>query len=269
MSDTIVGMMWNRNEGDILEETIESALEHVDTLFIADDNSTDNSWDIIQSFGSRIEYMRNKREHPLDQGQRTSLLKEIQKRYKAENTWVQIIESDIMILDTNVRTAIKEWAHEDLGVTWQLLNGARWKEEWDVWDMYPDWKGKSIREVLPIGHWVEYMLYTFRPMPDLYYDMDVWRPWPRGFQKYLKEEPLKRGKKGPTSPLLGHYGYRGPKYFFNKYSRDKKWRKYPSWSVRTFNKTRDTVYYFNGHWNKNLFPMSRKGWRMYRGYDCA
>ncbi len=264
MSDTIVGMMWNRNEGDILEEVIESALSNVDTLFLADDNSTDNSWDIIKSFGSRIEYVRNEREHSLDQGQRTSLLKAIQERYKPENTWVQIIESDIMILDTNIRTALKEWAHEDLGMTWQLLNGARFKEEWEEWDTFPNWNG-SIREVLPRAHWVEYMLYTFRPVEGLYYDMDVWRPWPRGFLKHLKEEPLKRGKKGETSPLLAHYGYRGPTHFHQRYDHNKKWNKYPSWSVETLQKTKETIYYFNGHWNRDLFPMSRKGWKMYRG----
>ena len=266
MSDTIVGMMWNRNEGDILEEVIESALSKVDTLFIADDNSTDNSWEIIKSFGSRIEYTRNEREHPLDQGQRTSLLKAIQNRYKAENTWVQIIESDIMIIDTDVRTALKEWAHEDLGMTWQLLNGARWPSEWDAYDKYPNWD-RPIKEVLDMGHWVEYMLYTFRPVPDLYYDMDVWRPWPRGFAKYINKAPLKRGKKGETSPLLGHYGYRGPTHFYQKYNNDKKWRKYPTWDISTLEKTKETVYYFNGHWNQSLFPMSREGWRMYRGYE--
>ena len=36
----IIGMMWNKNEGDILEEIIEAALSRVDTLFVADDGST-------------------------------------------------------------------------------------------------------------------------------------------------------------------------------------------------------------------------------------
>lgn len=264
VSDTIVGMMWNKNEGDILEEVIESALGSVDTLFIADDHSTDDSWDIIQSFGSRVEYMWNKRDHPGAPVQRQHLLNEIRKRYKPEDTWVQVVESDIMILDTDVRTAIKEWAHEDIGVTWQLLNGAREVSTWDDWDTYPKWQ-TSIKEVLPYAHWIEHMLYTFRPLPDLYYNVDTWRPWPAGWTKYVKELPLKRGKKGPNSPLLAHYGYRGPMHFKYKYG-NKVFRKYPSWDLTNRQTVKDTVYFFNGQWNGSLVSMSREGWKESRGY---
>ncbi len=257
--DTIVGMLWNKNEGDILEEIISEALPKVDTLFIADDESTDNSWDIIQSFkkNPKVEYMRNKRNDPRDLGQREALLNEIRRRYKPENTWVQVIESDIMIVDTDVREAIKGWVVDDLGVTWQLLNAARKAGTWDE-HVYPNWNG-SIKEIMPHAHWVEYMLYTFRPMPDLHYDLDSWRPWPSGFAKYIKNFPLKRGRKGLQSPLLAHYGYRGPTHFKKKYG-NKKFRKYPSWDLTSVETVEKTVYYFNGVWNGALHNMSREGW---------
>ena len=261
MVDTVVGMMWNRNEGDILEDTLTAALKKVDTLFIADDNSTDNSWDIIQAHSSEIEYMRNCREVPGDVGSRQVLLNEIRKRYKPENTWVQIIESDIMILDTDIREAISGWAVDDLGVTWQLLNAARKPGTWGEVS-YPNWD-KPIQEVMPYAHLVEYMLYTYRPLPGLTYTGDFWRPWPNGFAKYVKNFPLKRGRKGLTSPLLAHYGFRGPVHFKKKYGNNK-FRKYPSWDLTSVETIEDTVYYFNGVWNGSLFDMSREGWRKFR-----
>lgn len=264
--DTIVGMMWNKNEGDILAHTIADAVGKVDSLFIADDGSTDNSWDIIlsaQKSFKNIEYIQQA-PNKNDPGQRTVLLNEIRRRYKPENTWVQVIESDIMVLDTEVRTAIIDHAVDDLGVTWQLLNAARKSGEWDAWDTYPNWN-VSIKEVMPYAHWIEHMLYTFRPLPGLYYDQDTWRPWPKGFANYVKNPPLKRNKKSPNSPLLAHYGYRGPTHFKCKYG-NKHFNKYPSWDLTSVQTIKDTVYFFNGMWNNSLLvPMSRDGWRESRG----
>ena len=44
----VVGVMWAKNEGDIIYETITDAIRNVDTLMIADDGSTDDTWQIIQ-----------------------------------------------------------------------------------------------------------------------------------------------------------------------------------------------------------------------------
>ncbi len=266
MSDNIVGMMWNKNEGDILEEVIDAAVGKVDTLMIADDGSTDGSWDIIKSAARRHPSIEHVQQSPdkRDAGQRQSLLNLIRSRYKPEDTWVQVIESDIMILDTDVRSAIKEWAHEDLGVTWQLLNAARKPGTWGEADTYPNWEAPIV-DLMPFAHWIEHMLYTWRPLPGLYYAQDTWRPWPSGWARYVTEPPLKRGKKGPDSPLLAHYGYRGPVHFKHKY-KDKKFHKYPSWDLTSVDTVRDTVYFFNGQWNNSLVSMSRKGWKMSRGY---
>lgn len=263
MTDSIVGILWNKNEGDILEETILSALTKVDSLFLADDHSTDNSWEIMQSFENhpKVEYIRNERENSHDLGQRQALLDAVRQRYKPENTWVQVIESDIMILDTDVREAISEWAVDDIGVTWQLLNGAREPGTWDEHE-YPNWT-KPITEIMPYAHWIEHMLYTFRPLPELAYSSNSWRPWPMGFAQYIKNPPLKRGRKGLNSPLLAHYGYRGPIHFKKKYG-NKKFRKYPSWDLTNEQTVEDTVYFFNGIWNNSLHDMSREGWRRSR-----
>lgn len=253
--DKIVGMMWNRNEGDILEEVILEAIKHVDSLFIADDNSTDNSWEIVQRLAKdhkdKIEYIRNKREIPEDQGQRTTLLNEIRRRYKPESTWVQVIESDVMIVGTDIRQALAEFAIEDMAMSWQALNAVRKPGTWKEVDTYPNWTA-PIKELMPYQHRMEIMLYTFRPLPALYYDFLKWRPWPSGFSKYTTN-PVKVFKKGnPRAPILGHFGYRGPTHLYKKFnpkglpvckSRN------GVWDFSTVETIEKTLPFFNGGWN--------------------
>jgi len=261
MSDVVVGMMFVHNEADILEETISNFLPHIDSLFIADDKSTDNSLEIIKSFSKhpKVEYVRTEREDPKDVGQRQSLLNEIRKRYKPENTWVQLLDADMMVLDTDIKSAIKTWAVSDIAMTWTLLNAARNPNTWKEIDTYPVWNN-SIKEIMPYAHVLEDSHYTFRPLPKLQYNLDTWRPWPQGFSFYGLN--LKKCRR-PNSPLLAHYGYRGPTHFYKKYY-GKTWMKYPTW--KTFNKEdiEETVYFFNGVWNKELFSMSRDGWYEYK-----
>lgn len=264
--DTIVGMLWNKNEGDILEEILNAALPHVDSLFIADDQSTDNSWKIIQSFASKhqdkVEYIRNKREIKHDKGQRTALLNEIRRRYKPENTWVQIFESDIMILDTNIREAIKKFGVMDFALSWFTLNAVRSPNTWKEVDTYPKWK-TPIKEIMPKAHLMEMMLYTFRPLPKLYYS-PLWRPWPHGFSNYSKGNPVKTVSRDINAPLLAHYGYRGPTHFYQKFKKAGMGdfhSKYKSWDLRTVESVDRTVSFFNGEYNGNKsFEMSRNGW---------
>lgn len=258
----IVGMMWNKNEGDILEETIHDALGHVDSLFLADDGSTDDSWAIMQSMAeaySQIEHIQQKPD-PKDKAQRDSLLNEIRRRYKPEDTWVQIIESDIMILETDVREAIRDYAINDLGVTWNTLNGVRRPGTWKEVDTYPDWEA-SIVDILPLAHYMEIMLYTFRPLPELKYKQDTWRPWPAGFSAYTNET-LKVRSRAHGSPLLAHYGFRGPTHFYNKFLGSRtRHSKHPTWDLSSPAKVEETVSFFNGEWNnEHIFKMSRAGW---------
>jgi glycosyltransferase involved in cell wall biosynthesis len=255
-------MMWNKNEGDILADTIKSALQHVDTLVIADDGSTDNSWNVIQSFAAKRHEIEHIQRNPnkADPAQRQQLLNVIRDRYKPEDTWVQIIESDIMILDTDVKTAIKERAVGDVYVNWAVLNAVIPPDkDWDEFDEYPRWS-KPIQDILTHGHWMEEMTYTFRPHDELYYDTGPWRPWPKGFSQFSSHtKPM-----GDYTPLLAHYGYRGPTHTHVKYGK-KKVRKYPSWDFTTPARAKATMYFFNGVWNSEAHPMSRHGYKNRKG----
>jgi len=270
MSDHLIGMLWNYDEADILEEILEDAILHVDSLFIADDESTDNSWEIIQSFQKKhpdkVEYTRHKR-NPKDKGQRQALLTEIQKRYKPEDTFVQVIESDMMILDTDIRESLKTFAVHDIAMSWHALNAVRDPGTWKEVDTFPNWE-IPIKKLMPKAHWMEVMLYTFRPLPKIHFNPDVWRPWPRGFSHYVGDKPVKTANsKSLYTPLLAHYGYRGPTHFYRKFKKmgmGNYHSKYPSWILRSPETVDSTVSFFNGEWNGNNFEMSRGGWKSYR-----
>lgn len=261
MTESIVGQFWTKNEGDILEETIIDSLKHVDSLFIADGQSMDNSWEIIKSlklrYPDKIEHIQQESEIG-DRAQRTSLLNKIRERYRPEDTWVQIIESDMFLLDTDLREITKT---SDLAITWQTLNAVRFPGTWKNVDTYPNWNS-SIRTLMPYVHWMEVMLYTFRPLPKLKYDQDIWRPWPKGWT-YYTDKPVEKKKKEENSPLLLHVGYRGPTHFYNKYKNmGAHHTKYTNWRLKHVESVESTVYFFNGVWNdpNKIFPASREGW---------
>jgi glycosyltransferase involved in cell wall biosynthesis len=259
--DHVVGMMWNKDEADILPEIIHEALKRVDTLVIADDGSTDNSWNIIQSFAVAHPEIEHLRQEPNknDKGQRQALLDEIRRRYKPETTLVQLIESDIMILDTDIKQA---WANrsDNVKMKWVALNAVRqgagpWS--WQGEDTYPYWP-RPIKEIMPFAHYMEEMTYTFRPFPELSYDQKRWRPWPNGFSKVSPDEQ----KMSEHTPLLAHYGYRGPTHVWEKYAKaGLRHPRYKEWNFATPQTTAETVNWFNGVWNKNVFPMSYRGWK--------
>lgn len=263
MGDTIVGVMWNYNEGDILEEIIEAAVKtDINCLWIADEGSSDNSWKIIEAAKerhSKIEYVKCGRIKG-DKGQRQHLLDEVRRRYKPENTWMQIIESDIMILDTSVRDAISRFAIDDLSVCWHTINCHR--RDWSGVDKYPNWE-HSIKELMDLGSYMESMLYTFRPLPKLKYRKKPWRPWPQNFTAYTGNKLDVRAMH-EDAPLLAHYGYRGPTHFYQKYKgMGDCHSKYRNWRLTSVESVRRTVPWFNGEYVGKIVPVSREGWKVY------
>lgn len=221
--DQLVGMMFCKNECDVLPMTIPAAMKLVDSMFISDDGSTDGSWEIIQYFKrhypDKIEHIQQE-PNPKDQAQRASLLTKIQERYKPQDTWVQIVEADMMLHTTDVRAEIAKGHRSNICVEWDIMNAAR--SYWDdVHHFYPYWP-EDIRTMMPMFHWAEGLLYTYRPLPGLYFE-EVWRPQPRGFGVYFDKDPsYKRRprKRQDVSevPLLLHYGYRGPTHLMHKWN---------------------------------------------------
>ncbi len=267
MGDTIVGVMWCRNEGDLLPHTIPAALEQVDCLMIVDDDSTDNSWDVIKSFEGKLEYAV-RRADKIQRGThprvfaRQHLLEETRRRFGYKNTWVQIIESDTALLDTDVKTAIERYARDDVMVPWHMVNAVRreWTDEYDL-PRIPD--NMPLDEFYNAAHWMEQLsTYTFRPLPSLNYTERP-TPWPRGFRAYQKDG-TRHGKmrKKDDNPLVIHYGFRSPTHYFNKMGGVPN-NKYADWDFSSPASVRRTVPFYNGTYNNNTLTfdsISREGW---------
>ena len=260
----VVGVMWAKNEGDIIYETITDAIRNVDTLMIADDGSTDDTWQIIQRlrklWPDKIEHIQQAPD-PKDKGQRAALLSEVRRRYRPEDTWVQVVEADVLLLDTDVRAVVSA-ASDKIALSWHMLNACRRSTDWKGADTWPNWP-VPIREIMPLAHWMEVVLYTFRPLEKLFYDHERWRPWPKGFSHYSKDA-VKIYAKYPDSPLVLHVGHRGPRHFHSKYhGMGTTHSKYRNWRLDSPEEVHRTVAYFNGTWNDHAFEANREGWRQW------
>lgn len=266
MGEDIIGVMWCKNEGDLLKHTIPAALEKVDCLMIVDDDSTDDSWDVIKSFDSKLEYAVRRADKiegktPPRLFARQHLLEETRRRFGYKNTWIQIIESDTILLDTDVKAAIKDYARGDVMVPWQMLNVVRrkWTDEYDL-PRIPD--NMPLHDYFDAAHLMEEMsCYTFRPLPKIRYEVRP-TPWPRGFSNYLPKNGPRRLKRADKNPLVFHYGLRSPTHYFHKrkgYPGDK----HAEWDVSSPESVRRTVPFYNGDWNDTcdtFSPISREGW---------
>ena len=223
-SDPVIGIMWNKNEGDILDETISKALLLVDHLLVADDQSSDDSWDIIRSKKSELAYISRYGETPGSKKyrksvwQRQSLLEKAIEMY-GRNIWIQVIESDLIAIDTNVKEQLELGTNvHGIALWWITLEAVR--KEWIEEDeKYPNWD-KSIQEVMPYGFILEKAPYTWRPYPDIHFG-DKWNPVPRGLAKYGHlggEWRVRRRHCNKDIPLWAHYNIRGRKHFNKKYA---------------------------------------------------
>ena len=241
---------------------------------IADDDSTDNSWDVIQSFEKQLEYKFRRADkisgspHAPRVFSKQHLLEEVRRRFGTKDVWVQIIESDTALLDTDPREAIARWAVDDLSVRWHMVNAVRreWTPEYDL-PTVPD--NIPLHEYFNAAYWMEQISsYTFRPLPELVYT-DRGVPWPSGFSHYLSiPHPPLRLPKHPDSPLILHYGFRSPTFYYNK-MRDVLnggcvSKRYPAWDFSSPESVRRTVPFYSGEFNDKhnytFEPVSREGW---------
>lgn len=261
MSDKIIGIMWNKNEGDILEETLTKALPLVDHLLVADDDSDDASWDIIRKHKSELAHIARYSEvtstnHPKSSWQRNSLLDKAVEMF-GRDIWIQVIESDLIAIDTNVREQVESRNHlHGIGIWWINIEAVR--KSWAPEDeLYPNWEGKSIQEVMPWGHILEKAPYTWRPYPDVYFPAR-WQPHPVGLDKYggLGGEWYVRRKHCKEDvPLWGHYNVRGRKHFNAKYKNANVYSKAKA--------KRETIAFSvpqNPNYAAHLFQLNRAAW---------
>lgn len=261
--DAIIGIMWNRNEADILRFTISKALEQVDYLLLADDGSTDDSFEIMKELGRNHSKIIHVQKYDKSVEKKEALLQVVRANFKPEDTLVQVIESDITILSTDIREAWKKYSSNDVSMSWYLINAAA--DQWsDETGCYPSWE-RPIDSVMSYGHWMEELSsYTFRPLPGIHFANNS-KPWPRGFSAYCNG--ISKNEFTDDVPLLAHWGYRGPAHWLKKYNPlndpNKLHSQKHKWPIGSIEQIKKEVPFFNGVWNEPnaMFPLNRKGWK--------
>jgi len=93
MEFSIAATMVVKNEEDILPFVLSNTLDQVDALYIIDNNSVDNTKDVISSFGKRITFYDCKKEHYNHKEWMTSLAN---MAIKDGFDWVVPIDADEM-----------------------------------------------------------------------------------------------------------------------------------------------------------------------------
>jgi len=265
----IAGIMWNKNEGDILNETISKALPLVDHLLVSDDESSDNSWDIIRSRKSELTYISRYNETPGSSlykksvWQRQSLLDKAIELF-GRDIWIQVVESDLIAIGTNVREQLETRNHvHGVSMWWITCEAVRksWTEEDEK---YPNWD-KSIQEVMPWGFILEKAPYTWQPVEGVEFG-EKWNPVPRGLHKHgflTGEYRVRRHNCKEDVPLWGHYNIRGKKHFNIKYKNIDLSRKSVARRIQCAFET-------PVRFPEKLFPLTREGWielvKKSRGY---
>jgi len=262
----LIGITWCRNEADLLPFTLPAAIKAVDKLLIIDDDSTDNSYDIIKAHAKDLEYYTTRSDLQMQKpgkDSRQHLLDEVIRRFGQKDTWVQVIESDTIVMETDIKAKIEQYKVDDLSCQWHLLNACRkeWNEDYKVLPFFT--ADRSPWEQLPYFHWMERMAYSFRALDKLHYT-ERRTPWPQGFSHYTTSGKIRKTK-NHDSPLVMHYGFRNPAFYFKKMEalgRLTGGSKNPTWRFGSVEEVRDTVPFFNGAWNgtPDSFPGTRQGW---------
>lgn len=216
----VIGIMWSWNQGDILEEVVTEAIKSVDQLLVVDDGSSDNSVEILSSFN--LPYLskwgeNNPNHYSKRLWRRQHLLDKAVEMYGRE-IWIQVIESDMILLDTNIKDYIKDETKVALNcIMCNMGQKNLWPEELD--SLYPNW-GRTIKDIMPDGYVDEVYPSTFRPLEKVMFDSNTISQWPIGLDnygfKYLNPYLLKRPNNPYidwTAPILAHYGYRGTRFY--------------------------------------------------------
>ena len=90
-----------KNEDDIIEETIASALRWCDNIYVFDNGSTDRTWEIVNSIASRIPQVVAYKQDPVtfDDGLRADIYNAFKDRAVEGDWWCRLDSDEIYIDD--------------------------------------------------------------------------------------------------------------------------------------------------------------------------
>lgn len=217
----IIGTLDTKSDGDILTEVLDQAAPLFDAIYAYDDDSLDNSFDVLKAHKAVSKLWRSSdfseaEKSRYKQHRRGWLLEQVKKDfpYNKEEIWIVRLEGDRFFMNQSpkeiVERAVLAGMDSRCGV---MLDFKRHRlEGWPSHiDTYPKWNG-SIRNIQrwffiddvhsTVAHKVcDYIDYKFSNRP---------RPWPGG----CKLNDCNRETLTTDMAFFEHHGRRSPKYAY-------------------------------------------------------
>ncbi len=203
----VVGILRVKNEADLLPAVLANVENGVEEIIAYDDNSTDDTLDILHSHPSVTVEPFNP-EFTVELQKTQTLEQRVKERfpYLSEEVWVALLAGDLFWLNKTPHEAAVQ-AHEQ---GYDLQNGIaidfgrwEWEEGTDTW---PNWH-MDVRKLCRWCAIIEELPVVWKVS-----DYTVWKrlPWPGGFKKRNVGKTI-------DFPFLEHQGKRSPKYHQWKY----------------------------------------------------
>lgn len=210
----IVGMMSVRDEADLLPQVYPHIRNQVDLLYVYEDGSQDNTWNIVKDADYAIRRVDDKNRPEIYRPNYHHLLERMKKDFGDEEVWVFITMGDRFFLNKYpaqiVREAQAEGCSAVEGIQLDFLRHRvdPWTKENDPW---PDLS--NIRSICRWFKFDERCTVAFKLHPQLSYLKSKY-PWPRNVPDDMKVQYAARAMNHQLSlemPYLEHQGRRTPK----------------------------------------------------------
>lgn len=239
MSVKKVGMMCVKDEADLLPLVYPHIINLVDYLYVYDDFSQDNTWELVKHADYAIRAVDDAGRLDIPRPNYHHLLEKIREDFKGEDVWVFITMGDRFFLNKTPSQIVENANNCDAvwGVQVDFI-----RPHWDPWTI--DNVDDDIKTVCTYPVPSECCVVAYKLQPHISY-LQARYPWPKGLGKIqYKEEGLHK-----NLPWLAHYGRRGPKqhmWRYNSGSRPVSLKYKDFWDMSTIESTIRTVPFFNG-----------------------
>jgi hypothetical protein len=246
-----------RDEADLLPEVYPHIRGLVDALYVYDDGSRDDTWDIVKDADYAIQRERDVDRPVMPRPNYHHLLEKIKEDYDVDNeeVWAVITMGDRFFLNKTPRQIVEDAraggydAVEGVQLDFLRHRMDPWTEDNDTWPEYDP----------PLRHqcrWFrvdERCIVAFKVTKELSY-MEAKYPWPKGIKNVQYAASAMEDSLSLDIPYLEHQGRRSPKAAMWRYGSGSRpiGKKYQHWDLSTFESTSQALkLHFQ---NYRLFP---------------
>jgi len=212
----------------------------VDYLYVYDDFSQDNTWEIVKSADYAIRGVDDVPRLQIPRPNYHHLLESIRQDFTNEDVWVVLTMGDRLFDDSPAQIVEEATTNAVEGLQIDCLKDD-WTEENDPWPNCSNIQSLCARRVIS-----EHCIVAYKLTERLSY-LKAPYPWPHGLGDIQYKNSF-----DSTKPRLLHYGRRSPRGHMWRYksgSRKISVKYKDKWDLSTFESTVRTVKFFNGKYN--------------------